>query len=88
MASDLVIVLLCGTLGLFILVFFGVNEWILARPFRHLLDAIDATENTRGLLMIDLPARHDEWGVLAERLFEPRSFDPTNSIKGERETVG
>src|SRR5205807_9502556 len=28
------------------------------------------------------------FGVLAERLLEPRSFDPTNSIRGERETVG
>src|SRR5262249_24516688 len=28
----------------------------------------DATENTQGLLMIDVPKRGDEWGVLAKRL--------------------
>jgi len=68
MASDLVIVLLCGTLVLFVLVFLAINEWILTRPFRHLLEAIDATENTQGLLMIEVPQRGDEWGVLAQRL--------------------
>jgi signal transduction histidine kinase/HAMP domain-containing protein len=68
MAGDLVLVLLCGTVVVFVLVFLAVNEFILARPFRRLLAAIDSVASTDILMPMELPGRNDEWGLLASRL--------------------
>jgi signal transduction histidine kinase/putative methionine-R-sulfoxide reductase with GAF domain len=67
-AGDMILVLLCGTLVLFVLVFLALNEWILARPFRRLLAAIETVENSDGLLPVEVPQTSDEWGMLATRL--------------------
>ncbi len=68
LANDLVIVLFCGILLLFVVVFLAVNEWIMVRPFRRLLSAIDSVESSNSLIPVELPDSHDEWGTLAVRL--------------------
>lgn len=68
LANDLVVVLFCGILVLFVVVFLAVNEWIMVRPFRRLLSAIDTVESSNALIPVELPNRHDEWGTLASRL--------------------
>jgi signal transduction histidine kinase/HAMP domain-containing protein len=68
MAGDLVIVLLSGTLVIFVIIFLVVNEWILARPFRRLLSAIDSVQAGDILRPIEVPQQRDEWGMLATRL--------------------
>ncbi len=66
--GDWVIVLFCGTLVVFVVIFLVLNEWILARPFRRLLAAIDAVESSDVLTPIKVPQQGDEWGLLATRL--------------------
>ena len=68
MTGDWIIVLLCGTLVIFMVVFLLLNEWILARPFRRLLAAIDSVETSDVLVPIKVPQQGDEWGMLATRL--------------------
>jgi signal transduction histidine kinase/HAMP domain-containing protein len=68
MAGDMVLVTFCVTFILFVLIFLFLNEWILARPFKALLAAIDAVEAGEVLAPIPVPQQHDEWGLLASRL--------------------
>jgi signal transduction histidine kinase len=67
-AGDTVVVLLCVTLLVFIILFLVINEWVLTRPFKKLLSAIDSVESSQMLKTVNAPEGDDEWGLLAARL--------------------
>jgi signal transduction histidine kinase/putative methionine-R-sulfoxide reductase with GAF domain len=68
LARDWVMVLLCGVLIFFIVIFLVINEWLLVRPFRRLIAAIDQVESSHMVSPIPVAAQEDEWGQLAVRL--------------------
>ena len=65
--GDLVLLLFGGTLAVFALSLFFVNEWVLNRPFRQFFAAIDEA-NHRHAHVKFREDRHDEWGALSSRL--------------------
>lgn len=67
--GDMVMLLFGGTLAVFALSLFFVNEWLLNRPFRQFFAAIDEA-NGRNVHVKFREDRHDEWGALSSRLNE------------------
>lgn len=65
--GDMVLLLFGGTLAVFALSLFFVNEWVLNRPFRQFFAAIDEANNRHAHVKFR-EDRHDEWGALSSRL--------------------
>ena len=65
--GDMVLLLFGGTLAVFALSLFFVNEWVLNRPFRQFFAAIDEA-NSRNAQVKFREDRRDEWGALSSRL--------------------
>ncbi|MFA5975475.1 MAG: GAF domain-containing protein [Elusimicrobiota bacterium] len=57
----------CGTLIVFAILLFALNEVLLNRPFRRLMRAVDEAVS-RGHLVPMEKVRRGEWGILGQRL--------------------